>query len=80
VRYDISISVIFPQKIWGVNKESFLSQQCHWYLCDQNRRIVFDFLREFEAIFKRALIHISGAIYSCLIKKEIVNHVSNSLP
>jgi hypothetical protein len=50
------------------------AQRCHWHRCDMHwhrcETNFVDFLHEFEAIFKKALTHVSGAYKSCLMKKK----------
>jgi hypothetical protein len=33
-----AISITCTQKVWGLTKDLFLSQRCHWHSCDYNRR------------------------------------------
>jgi hypothetical protein len=33
-----TISITFTHKIWGLTKDRFLLQRCHWHRCDENRR------------------------------------------
>jgi hypothetical protein len=52
----------FTQKIWGLTKDCFC---CHSSVTDtavtKIGDFVADFLREFEAMLKKALICVSGA-------------------
>jgi hypothetical protein len=54
-----------------------ISQRCHWHGCATN---FVDYLREFEAIFEKALTCVSGTQGNWLMKKtEVENLVSGSL-
>jgi hypothetical protein len=33
-----TISITFTHKIWGLTKDRFLSQGCHWHRCHKNRQ------------------------------------------
>jgi hypothetical protein len=33
-----TIPITFTHKIWGLTRDRFLSQRCHWNRCDENRR------------------------------------------
>jgi hypothetical protein len=71
-----TISITFTQKIWGFTKDRF----CHSGVIDTAVTkivdFIVDFLREFEAIFKKALPVYQWPRESCLMKKNQRSKIS----
>jgi hypothetical protein len=80
-KLSFTIPITFTHKIWGLSRDRFLSQRCHWHRCEANRR----FHSRFSS---RIRSHIQKGFNPCIRglggvdlwkKPEVENLVSGSL-
>jgi hypothetical protein len=66
-----TIPITVTHTIWGLTRNSFLSQQCHWHRCDENQRFHSRFSPRIRSHIQKGFNPcIRGIGGSCLMKKK----------